>query len=96
MLILALMATVKFTRALKRFYPDLSTLILEGETVADIVNNLEEHYPGLRNYIVDEHGKLRQHVNIFVDNQLVKDRDQLNDRIVADNEIYIMQALSGG
>ncbi len=90
------MVTVKFTRALRRFYPDLAPFEMEADTVAQIVQGLEEKYPGLQNYIVDEQGHLRQHVNIFVENSLIKDRETLNDKLDPGNEVYIMQALSGG
>ena len=90
------MAHVKFTQALRRFYPDLRPLHVNGSTIAEIVHGLEEKYPGLKDYIVDEHGRLRKHVNIFIQNSLIKDRTNLQDQIDDQDEIYIMQALSGG
>ena len=90
------MPTVKFTRALKRFYPSLAPLDIQGATVAQIVAQLDTAYPGLRDYIVDERGQLRQHVNIFIRNTLVKDRMTLSDALGENDEVYIMQALSGG
>ncbi len=90
------MPNVKFTRALKRFYPDLEPIKIVGNTVADIVNQLDVCHPGLKDYIVDERGQLRQHVNIFIQNSLIKDREKLADKVTISDEIYIMQALSGG
>ena len=90
------MPQVKFTQALKRFYPNLDTLEINGSTVAEIVASLESHYPGLKDYVVDEQGKLRPHVNIFIGNRLIRDKDNLSDRVKDQDEVYIMQALSGG
>ena len=90
------MATVKFTSALKRFYPNLNTLDIPGATIAEILNALETPYPGLKDYLVDETGKLRQHVNIFIGKELIEDTIQLQDTVQANDEIYILQALSGG
>ena len=90
------MATIKFTRALKRFYPDLKTVEVRVNTVADVLQNIDRHYPGLADYLVDEHGKLRQHVNIFINNSLIEDREHLSDQVGEHEEVYIMQALSGG
>lgn len=90
------MAKVKFTRALKRFYPDLETLDIKGNSVADIVSNLEQTHPGLKDYIVDERGNLRTHVNIFIGNQLIEDTVNLEDKVDSTDEVFIMQALSGG
>lgn len=90
------MARVKFTPNLKRFFPDLITIDVDGETVADVVKAVDARWQGLATYIVDEHGVLRQHVNIFVGDDLIKDKQMLSDAVDSDTQIYIMQALSGG
>ncbi|MEM6724370.1 MAG: MoaD/ThiS family protein [Bacteroidota bacterium] len=90
------MPTVKFTRALKRFYPDLKDINLQEEGLPALLNQLDAQFPGLKDYIVDEQGRLRKHVNIFIDGSLIKDREALSDSFASDSEIYIMQALSGG
>ena len=90
------MPEVRFTYALKRLFPDLEKSNFDGNTVAEVVKDIENKYPGLPDYIVEENGALRQHVNIFVNNKMVKDRLALSDLISEDDEIYVMQALSGG
>ena len=90
------MAKVKFTSALTRFFPQLTEMEIEGNTVKDALLVVEKKYPGMMNYIVEEDGRLRQHVNIFLGDTLIKDRENLNDAIHSDDEILIFQALSGG
>ena len=90
------MATIKFTRALKRFYPELDTLELHADNVKTVVSEIDKHYQGLKDYIVDEQGVLRKHVNIFVDGEMISDRKNLSDALSENSEVYIMQALSGG
>lgn len=90
------MPKVKFTYALKRFYPELDEMQVDGATVAEVVANIGRAYPKLPAYLVDEHGSLRKHVNIFIGNKLIKDRSQLADVVGDQDEVYIMQALSGG
>ncbi len=90
------MPTVKFTYALKRFFPGLDTTPAKGKTLAEIINEMENNYPGVRSYVLDEQGSLRRHVNIFIDGTLIKDRTALSDTFSENSEIYIMQALSGG
>ena len=67
-----------------------------GETVAELVRDLEQQFPGVSDYLVHENGKLRQHVNIFVGDRLVLDREQLSDKVGENENLVIMQALSGG
>ena len=90
------MPTVKFTSNLKRFYPDLAPLDVQGKTVAEILEEIEAHYSGLKDYIVDENGTLRKHVNIFIGNDMIKDRQNLKDELTERDQVYVMQALSGG
>ena len=91
------MAQVKFTRHLVRFFPTLDNPSqVEGHTVADLITNLNAQYPGLADYIVDDQGTLRKHVNIFLDGDLIHDRLSLSDPVTDNDEIYIFQALSGG
>ena len=49
-----------------------------------------------RGYVLDEQGKIRQHMVVFVDGDLVGDRDGLSDRVKPDSVIDVIQALSGG
>ena len=90
------MPTVKFTKALKRFFPELQDTPAKGMTLADILGEMDGHYPGVKNYLLDEHGQLRKHVNIFIDGNMISDRNALNDTFSDKSEIYIIQALSGG
>ena len=90
------MATVHFTPALKRFRPDLKTLQVQAETVASVLDAVEQHYPGLAAYIVEENGALRRHVNIFINDTFISDRKDLSDPVKPDDHVHIIQALSGG
>jgi len=90
------MATVKFTYALKRYFPAIRDTTAKGKTLPEILQEMETAYPGLRSYILDEQGQLRKHVNIFIDGGMISDRLRLSDPFMDTSEIYIMQALSGG
>lgn len=90
------MPTVSFTSALKRFYPSLEPLYVEADTVARLLERLEERYPGLKDYLVDERGHLRKHVNIYIGEQLIEDEAGLSDPLAEQDEVLIFQALSGG
>ena len=90
------MAQVKFTANLKRFFPDLRECEVEASTIAEALAAVDARWRGLADYIVDEQGALRKHVNIFIGDELIRDKRGLSDKISADTRITIMQALSGG
>lgn len=91
------MARVHFTNHLKRFFPSLSeTEEVPGATVREVVDALERRYPGFHHYVVDETGRLRRHVNVFVGEEPICDRDTLADKVAPGDKVFILQALSGG
>ena len=90
------MAHVKFTPNLQRFFPDLCACDVEAETIAELVRAVDGRWRGLGDYLIDEQGALRKHVNIFIGDELIRDKRALSDAVSADTRVYIMQALSGG
>ena len=90
------MPIVRFTSNLKRFYPDLIPINSNAKNIYGLLDDINGNYPGIKDYVVDEQGMLRKHVNIFINNHQIKDREQLTDPILEQDEVYIMQALSGG
>jgi sulfur-carrier protein len=90
------MAHVTFTRHLRQFFPTLADGEVPGATVRDVVDELNRRYPGLSSYLVDETGRLRRHVNIFVGEEPIFDRERLSDAVAASDKVFILQALSGG
>ena len=90
------MATVNFTYALRRFFPEITSQEVEANTVKDVLDILEQRFPGIRSYILDDQGRLREHVNIFLNGVLIADKLTQSDIVMRTDEVYIMQALSGG
>ncbi|MFK8008971.1 MAG: MoaD/ThiS family protein [Saprospiraceae bacterium] len=90
------MAKIKFTSALKRFYPDLNDLEIEGKNINEVLEKIESKHSGIKTYLVDDQGVLRKHINIFIDGELILDRKKMTDTLSNKSEVYIMQALSGG
>ncbi len=90
------MPTVNYTSALKRFFPKLEPTHTEASHMREVLNELEKMYPGIKDYIIDESGALRQHVNIFINGNLIQDTETLDKTLSPQDEVYILQALSGG
>lgn len=89
------MPRVVFAPAIQRHVQMPPQVVVAG-TIRDALNRVFESQPALRDYIVDEQGALRKHVAIFIDDAQILDRDNLDQRIGEQAEIYVVQALSGG
>jgi len=90
------MVSVEFTPVLKRFFPDLKTESLEVDTVGNLIIEIDRKYPGIKNYMVDETGHLREHVQIYIGEEPVNKDNQLQEKLSSDDKVLIYQAVSGG
>ena len=68
----------------------------EGGTVQEALDRVFADNPLLRSYLLDDQGRLRQHVNVFVNEYAIVDRNRLSDPITPSDDLYVIQALSGG
>lgn len=89
------MPRIHFTPHLRR-HLNCDTVDVTARTVAEALNAACEKFPALRSYVLDDAGRVRQHVMIFVDDQALADRTALSDPLQPASSIYVMQALSGG
>jgi sulfur-carrier protein len=84
---------VRIPTPLRSYTAQQSVVDAVGETVDDVLRDLDEQFPGLRFRVVDEQGRLRQHMRIFINIDINRD---LTTRLTDNDELTIMQALSGG
>ena len=89
------MAQLFFTQQLARF-----TKAPQVETAATGLRAaLEAAFainPLLRGYVLDDQGRLRANVTIFIDGRRCSDPVRLDDPLGPDSQVYVLQALSGG
>ena len=90
------MPHIAFTRHLQRFFPALAEGEVPGATVREVIDELDRRHPGFASYVVDDTGRLRRHVNVFIGEEPIQDRERLGDVLAPDDRVFILQALSGG
>lgn len=64
-----------------------------GASLAELLADLDRQFPGIRFRMVDEQDRLRPHMRVFVNGHAVR---VLSARVEQDDEVAIVQALSGG
>ena len=89
------MPTVHFTQNLRRHIAVPKEQV-DGDTLRATLDVVFALNPSARSYILDDQSAVRKHVTIFINGQPIADRIGLSDTVKAADEIYIMQALSGG
>jgi molybdopterin converting factor small subunit len=81
---------------LRRATGDADSVDVEAGTVREIINRLEESYPGFRSRVCGEDGELRRFINIYVDGEDVRFLDNLSTRVADGAEVSIVPAIAGG
>ena len=84
---------VRIPTPLRSYTAGAADVEAAGSTVAELLDDLDRQYPGIKFRMVDEAGRLRQHMNVFVRQERCKD---LSTSVDAADDVVIMQALSGG
>ena len=69
---------------------------VEGKTIREIIDALEQDFPGLRFNLCYETGELRPYVNIFLNRANIRYLQELDTQVPADASIHILQAVAGG
>ncbi|MGH8619412.1 MAG: MoaD/ThiS family protein [Burkholderiales bacterium] len=64
-----------------------------GATLAALLLDLERQYPGIRFRMIDEQDAIRRHIRVFVNGEQVR---SLDTALAGTDEVFIVQALSGG
>ena len=89
------MPTIHLTRHLRNVAPT-APVEVDGGTLGAALDAYFSAVPKARSYVLDDQGRLRRHVAVFVDGELLMDKSNLKLPVTARTEIYVMQALSGG
>ena len=86
------MATVKLRAPLKDLAGGNGEIAIDGASVGEVLRELERLYPKITGWVLDEHGRVRRHVNVFVDGERVGE-----DASVAPTAtMHVLPSITGG
>ena len=89
------MPTVRFTDNIQR-HVECPTRDVAGANVREVLEAYFRANTRARGYVLDDQGRLREHMAIFINGSQLRDRVGLTDVVPADGVIDVIQALSGG
>ncbi len=67
-----------------------------GETVAEVLQNLEEDFPGFHERLFDGQGSLRKFINVYLNDQDIRFLNNLETQVPEGSTISIIPAIAGG
>ena len=89
------MATVYLPRSLVTLFPEPPPrhLDLECDSIGGLVDELDARWPGMRDRLLDAGPQLREHINVFVDGERVRD---LGSPVGSESLVHVIPAVAGG
>ncbi len=88
--------TVRIPTPLRKLTADNEIVEATGNTIGEIIEDLESRYPGLKERICDESGNVRRFVNVFLNDEDIRFLDERETRISDGDEVSIVPAIAGG
>ena len=88
--------TVRVPSTLRSYCNGVTELAVPGPSVRELLAELERRHPSLYGNICDETGKVRRHINLFVNAHHMRDREGLDTPLAAGDVVTIFPAVSGG
>lgn len=87
---------VRIPTPLRKLTSGVGEISIEGQTVQEMINNLEKAYPGMRDRLCDEGGNLRRFVNFYLNEQDIRFIKGKDTPLKEGDEISIVPAIAGG
>lgn len=87
---------VRIPTILRTYTKGASEVTADGATLADVLESLEGAYPGIRARVLDDAGKLRRFVNVYVGEEDVRFASGLSTPTPDGAQVSVIPAVAGG
>lgn len=88
--------TVRIPTPLRKLTDNRSEIEIDGETVGSLIGNMEASYPGIKDRLCDESGKVRRFINIYINEEDIRFLDGTDTAVKAGDRVSIVPAIAGG
>ncbi|MBI5469535.1 MAG: MoaD/ThiS family protein [Deltaproteobacteria bacterium] len=87
---------VRIPTPLRKITNGADEVAAEGGNVSEIIEDLEKNYPGLKERICEPDGKLRRFVNIYLNDEDIRFKKNMETELKDTDELSIIPAIAGG
>ena len=87
---------VRIPTILRTYTGGVSEVGAQGATLAEVIDDLESSYPGIKGRLLDDQGALRRFVNVYVGNDDVRFLDSLETKVQPGSQVSVIPAVAGG
>ena len=90
------MATVRIPTPLRKLTQGAEEVSAAGKNIGELIADLEQRFPGIKERICDDKGAVKRFINIFVNEEDIRFQDNLETKLSAGTEVSILPAIAGG
>ncbi|MBV8814967.1 MAG: MoaD/ThiS family protein [Verrucomicrobia bacterium] len=87
---------VRIPTPLRKLTHNQEVVEVEGQTIRDVIENLEKEYPGLKERICDDENNIRRFVNVFINDEDIRFLRDAATSVKPGDEVSIVPAIAGG
>ncbi len=87
---------VRIPTPLRKLTEGKDEVTAEGTTVREVIDDLEKRYPGIKERICEEDGSIRKFVNLYVNDEDIRFKLNLDTELKEGDELSIIPAIAGG
>jgi sulfur-carrier protein len=88
--------SVRVPTILRTYTKGESEVSADGSTLSEVLDSLDSAYPGIKGRVVDEQGRLRRFVNVYVGNEDVRFAEGLDTETPSGTQVSVIPAVAGG
>jgi sulfur-carrier protein len=88
--------SVRVPTILRTYTKGESEVSADGSTLSEVLDSLDSSYPGIKGRVVDEQGRLRRFVNVYVGNEDVRFAEGLDTTTPDGAQVSVIPAVAGG
>ncbi|WP_456401462.1 MoaD/ThiS family protein [Persephonella sp.] len=88
--------TVRIPTALRRVTQGQGEVQVEASNIAELIDKLEEEFPGIKDRLVEQNGEIRKFVNFFVNDEDIRFLNGKDTQLKDGDIVAIIPAIAGG
>lgn len=87
---------VRIPTVFRRFTGGKSSVELEPGTVSNLIEQLEQHYPGMGEQLLTSEGDLHRFINVYVNDEDARYLEKLDTKVTDGDTVSLLPSVAGG
>jgi molybdopterin synthase sulfur carrier subunit len=87
---------IRLPTVLRQYANGVATVKADGETIGQLLEDLERQFPAMKGQIIGDDGKLHKFVNVYLNDDDIRYLQNLDTKVAPGDKVAILPAVAGG